>query len=381
MNTAFSTAEPLIVDNITDYISPVEDHGPFIPITKEMYLRFLYAVKVVLTPALCTLGLLGNIAGLVILRKGKRLHNRNFCIYIGALMTSYVIRCLDSLTYSIPHIVNIYDYYLANFLLQHMRVACVYVEKVVDYFSASIMLVMSFERLLALIKPLTFREMCLTRYPRCIVLACSILFSISMLPYALCCSVLEFVNSDNKTEFSFHERSAYWKNFMDTYAFIASLGLYCIAPFFILLINVAIPVAFYRYNSYFTCTIQAETQRKAQQTRLTAMVFCIVTLYLLLSIPRLFAICMDFANDEYSFSGRYQHVFYFFIQLGYLMSHLNTICDSFIFIFMSQRLHYVLKILCCKHCASAEDSILSQLDTVKQSNDKLSSISETVTYT
>ena len=344
---------------------PQSDDGPFIPVTVEMYERFLFVVKVIIIPALCILGMVGNGVGLVVLRQDSRLHSHNFHVYMCGLMLSHMAASVTNLLFGIPNIINIYDYYMANFLLQNMRPIAIYLTKLFDNFAACILLMMSAERLMSLLQPLTFRNTWVLKFSRIILLVGFLLISVVLLPFPLCCSPLKFVNSENKTEYRFAERSLFWKDFMNQFVFIASIVQYFIFPLCILFVNCGIPIAFYRYNKLCIVTIHADVQRSQQQSKLTILVVCIVVLYLVMSIPNMFGLTLDFFNDEYSFSGRYAHIFYFFGCITTVLTHLNYACDCMIYIFSIRRFRRRIQELCCKHCISLSSATQGTSMTIK----------------
>lgn len=329
----------------------VYDHEPFI--TKEIYNQFLLVVDVVLIPAVCVFGLIGNSVTLAVLRHSSGRQTSNFTIYMTTLLVAHISRNFISLVFSVARIAYIYDFYIGNLLEQHMRRQYVYFFKLLDVFSSCDLLIMSGERFMVLLRPMTFKEIRLSRCPRGLLVSIFVFFAITLLPFPLCCEVEARLNSENKTQYYFYERNAAWKHFMDTYVFLVTVVQHYVVPLCILFVNIAITFAYVRYTKEVTQS-PLDIFRSNQQAKLTVVVLTIGIFYLLMSFPTLFGLTLDFVNEEYSFTGKYSHIYHFFIRLGTLTLHFNSAFDCILYIVVYKHFWSVLRLIICK-CYIVQD--------------------------
>lgn len=348
-------------EKVSSFISQdKENNSPFIPITVEMYKQFSVAVYVILIPLLCTVGLIGNVTGLILLRKDANMQSSSFYSYMSALMGAHIARNVLSLINSIPQFAYVYDFYLGNYIEQHIRRQTIYFAKLLDTFSASVLFFMSLERLFALIRPITFKDKWFSRNPRLTLTLAFLTFAVWAIPFPSCCEIRSSLNSDNKTFYFLRERNTVWKNFMNIYVLVSSIIQYYFAPISILIVNIAIPIAYFRYQKVISQD-ELDFRRSSQQKKITSVVLSIGVLYLLMSVPSMFANTLDYIDEDYSFSGRYSHIYFFFTRLGTLLMHVNTACDCIVYIFVSKRFWLLFKRILC-HCCFQKEKLTTNLN-------------------
>lgn len=346
------------LDNVSA-AQPIDAYSePFIKISEETVKQTTFIVKLILTPVVCVLGIIGNSIGLVVLCHDYQLQSPSFYFYMRALMAFHIVTAVNRIVFTIPDFIEIYNYYLGNYLASHYGRIRLYVDKLFSCLSAAVLTAMSTERLRALLNPLTCKNIWLSKYPFRVVAVMFILFAVFLIPFTVCCKPTAFLNSENRTEYRRRERSDFWKRFMDEYVMIETIVQHYVAPLCVLTVNLAIPMVYYRYlNS--TILTDNVTTRKKQQKKMTTIVLCIVALYLLMSVCPMFALTLDYVNEEYSFSGRHSVVYYFFMMLGKFFEHVAAAFDSVIYIFVSKHFWRIFVIRFCKRCVRRPKSFSS----------------------
>lgn len=347
------------LDNVTT-AQPIDAYNePFIKISEETFKQTTFIVKVILTPVVCVLGIIGNSIGLVVLRHDSQLQSPSFYVYMRALMTFHIVTAVNRIVFTIPNFIEIYNYYLGNYLASHYGRIRLYVDKLFSCLSAGVLTAMSTERLRALLNPFTFKNIWLSKYPFRVVAVMFIMFAVFLIPFTVCCKPTTFVNSENRTEYRTRERSDFWKHFMDEYVMIETIVQHYVAPLCVLTANLAIPIVYYRYLNSTVLADNVTTPRKKQQKKMTTIVLCIVALYLLMSVCPMFALTLDYVNEEYSFSGRHSAVYYFFMMLGKFFEHVAAAFDCIIYIFVSKHFWRIFLIKFCKRCVHRPKSVSS----------------------
>lgn len=332
--------------NVSTKENGTDGDVPFIPLSKETFEFLIYIFRSILTPAISVIGLAGNSAGLIFLRKELQHQKHNFHMYMQILLANNLALSLVSIVHVMPHVINYYDFYLSNSVERYFGSASLYLYKLFTHFTALIIIIMSFERLMSLIRPLTFSEIFLFRRPRLFLLLGFVLISIFLLPLPLCCEYVPLINYENKTVFyRFPREDFMW--FIGYFVFAQSLLLHFLAPVCILLINVSIPIAYYGYTKRLVKKLKSDEKRQQHQTKITTVTLMIVILYLLLSFPSMFAQSLDFIDEGYNYNGRFEHVFMFFISVGNFMTMLNSACDCAIYVFTSNSFLLKFELLCC----------------------------------
>lgn len=98
----------------------------------------------------------------------------------------------------------------------------------------------------------------------------------------------------------------------------------------------------------------------SQQKKVTLTVFCITTMFLLLSIPEMIIKILAFVNTNYNWEGRYKHVFWFFIEVINVMTYIKAGNDFVIYMLVSDRCRKLFKKMYCNCCG--ERTSMAQSD-------------------
>lgn len=316
--------------------------SPLILISSATYTRVTFVVSAICTPTLCFAGLIGNGIGITILRKDSKLQSTSFQTYMFALMICHIFDALVGITRSVPHIVAVYDYVLGNFLEENIKRVLVYTGTVINHLCAFIMIVLSIERLFAIIRPFTFREIWTAKHPKILMLASSIIISFYLLPYLICFKMDTYINFENKT-LDVLEVTEWCVGLASITSVAETITLHYLALTIILGNNFAIIIAHRRNVKELVLDKPSVPGRRQQHTRLTVMIICMMILYVLMSLPLMFAQTVALFDNRYYNQSPHRLMYYFFVNIANTLSHINTACDSLIYICISGRIWYKQK--------------------------------------
>ena len=327
------------------------DH-PFINISNGTFRKFSLIVNTICTPLLCMLGLFGNAIGLIVLRNDSSALCASFYTYMCALMICHMLDSVMSLCRSVPDIISIYDFYAGNYIGEHIATITTYFDILLCHMSSGIMFVMSLERLIVIVKPFSFRHYWPFLFPRGIICSMGILFAIYLMPFALCFEVSHFTNLSNQTEYCVRIKPDL-VDLMERYFYVETIVMYYLGPIAILLVNTAVLIAHKRTLSMEEINMRRSIKVRRQRSKLVLIVLSMMSLYLLMSIPHLFAQTLAIIHPDYSFRGRYKRVYFLFDYTGNLLTYVNTAFDCLIYIFISKQRWSTFKTTFCRCCSDA----------------------------
>ncbi|XP_060578596.1 thyrotropin-releasing hormone receptor-like [Ruditapes philippinarum] len=363
-------------ENSTSSWGSADNDGGLFSITEEAYEEFAFISNIILSPIICAFGIVGNSLGLRVLWKDTRQQKLPIYLFLYSLTCFDLLYLIFGLLRHIPHIIDLIDKQLANYIEEHMKLGTIYVDMVLAHTSHALIVVMSIERLNALMRPFTVKNSWLSRYPKSIIFVCFMFNVIFLIPYPLYFEMGSY-QAGNMTEYyiQFKEEAV---ETMDMYMLVQTIIDYVIPAIVILIINIAIPVVYSRAISERRAIIDMTSQGlNNQQTKITSTVFCITLMYFLLSLPNLFIKVMAFIDKGYSFDGKYKLSFWLFIDISNLFSYINAANDIIIYILVSDHYRRVFIQMychspCCRRWRRHHD-----LDSGGESKDiSLSTISE-----
>ena len=326
-----------------------DDEGPIISLTIEQFNEYIFVLRFILIPISSVIGTFGSVYGLYVLRRDAKSQKNNFFFYMTALIFQNAVQCVDGLIYNIPWIIVRFDEDLGNRLEKYFLQTTVYLAKVFTHFAASILIQMSSERLFSLLQPFSFQQIWLFKHPRRVALTAFIVYSICLLPFPVCCDIRS-VREGNKTVLALVERGPDWAVvLMDQYVFYQAIFISILLPLIILVLNAAIPLAYYRYTKKTDkkSNTKNDSKRRQQQTKITIVTLSTAISYFVLSLPNLIAFTLDFLDYEYSYFGKYAYIFNFFITLGTFLTNINSMFDCLIYVAVSSEAWQKFTTWCC----------------------------------
>lgn len=267
-------------------------------------------------------------------------------------MVCHMLDSFVSLVRSIPLVIDVYNPHLGNFINTYMKRYTIYVNMLISHCTSGTILMMSVERLTALLKPFTVKDALPSKHPRTVLVIGFVLFALYLLPFGLLFDTSTRTTSENNTEYYLKFVDG-WGSFMYCYFYVETILLYFVAPISILLANSAIPIAYFRIQKTNLSGIQLNLSRRRQQTKITTVVVCIVVLYLLMSVPHMLGQTLTFLDKR-----RQWRDLHFFVGIGNLITHFNSTCDCLIYIVISKSFWCTLELVCCKWMRYKSESMV-----------------------
>ena len=327
---------------------------PIFNITPEFYKQFGFILNTILTPLVCIPGLIGNIVGLFILGKDPNKKKLTIYTYLISLMIFDIVYLILGLSVTATEAIAVFDYYLGNLVVETYGIYRGYKDIVLNHISSILLIFMSLERLMALMCPFTAKNSWLAKYPKLIVTVSSIVLAGYTIPFLTSLTLVPFSNFENRTEYAVRVRPGY-VNMFQKFMFFETIILHFVAPLVVMILNILIAVAYSRFLKQRSNVKSSQTDA---QKKITVVVLCVATLYVVLSIPNLIAKTFMFIDSDYSFVGRFKLTFFFFIYIGDLLARINAAIDFFIYIMVSSRYKSVFSemirdVACCR-CTTKE---------------------------
>jgi len=333
---------------------PSLDGVPF-AVSPEVYMQIAYYGNTILSPFLCLFGLCGNSLGLYIMYNDKKRKDLSIYSYMMALMVFDNIFLVIGVVLSGTSIIEFYDRYLANSIFTHFSFAGGYFDFLMFHATSVLLIVMSVERLQALVSPFTFKQSWLSMYPNRIIFGIAISFGLMLLPYPFCFEVIELPDFIDPSETIYLlATKPEFEEFYKQYGFIEGI-ISLIYPIVLFGLNLAIPIAFRRFKQRRKQTLKSAAKDN-QQLKVTVTVVCVTVLYILLSIPKIFIQVLVFYDDRYNFTGVYGLTFFLFTALGDVFGRINAANDFVIYVLLSERYRRLIRIAFCRRCISEQDA-------------------------
>ena len=303
--------------------------------------------NVIITPIVCVVGVVLNGVGLHLLRQDSNTNSQSFQFHMLTLLIVQTATLIFGFLRSVPDIIETYDFNVGNYIDVQMRLYVVYIDKVLNHMSTCILLAMSIERLCLLVKPFTFKEYLITKRPKLTISVASLIGAAYLIPFVFCFEVEPIINAENITTYRV-ATIPHCRECITYVLYVETFMLRLISPALVLILNIAIPIAYYRVLKTQKPFFDKGASREHNLKRLTAVLLAIMLLYLLLSVPDLLAQILSFAHSEYSFDGKYRNVYYFFINLSNLFMNVNAGCAAIVYICASKRIWVLFKTRCCQ---------------------------------
>lgn len=331
----------------TDDFLTEDDPSSFL--TPESYERFAFISQIIVTPIICTLGIIFSALGLGVIWPDVKQQRMSIDTYLCALTISDIIYLAIGLVRTIPTILKNLHVENSGFVEEHMKRWMIYFDMVFSHTSLAMILVMSFERMMALVRPLQVRRTWFAKYPLRIVGSCVLINVVFLLPFIVYMEVGSR-SSNNETIYFVQFKPAV-KADMDRYMIAQTIIDYIIPAICLLIMNITIPIKYYKVAKLRKTTFNETTGSfTSRQMKITSTVLAVTVMYFLLSLPNLTVKILGFVDTDYSFDGKHKLVFWFAIDLSNLITYINAANDCVIYILVSDYYRSVFKKKYCKCC-------------------------------
>ena len=317
--------------------------------TIDTYERFSFVCSIIVTPIICTFGMIFNGLGLGVILPDIKQQKMSIYTYLCVLTLNDMVYLALGLIREIPTVMKNCGMENSKFVEENMKRVTVYLDMVFSHMSTAMILMMSFERMFALVRPLHVKNTWLAKYPVRIVCACLLFNIMFLLPFAIYLEVGSY-QAGNETEYFLQFNPAVESD-MKRYMIAQTVVDYFIPAVCLLITNITIPVKYYKLSRDRLTTFSVSSGNFTnRQLKITSTVFAITFMYFLLSIPNLSIKILGFVDEEYSFDGKYKLVFWFAIDLSNLFTYMNAANDCVIYILVSDYYRKLFKKKYCKCC-------------------------------
>ena len=320
---------------------------PQLAMSEDDVKMFSFIVQTFVNPILCVIGFASNSLGVGVLKKQARQQKLSVLWYIFALTIADIMYLGQGIINSIPrlaHAVGVFDANLSKYLMAHFRTGLAFCDLTFLHSARYIVIVMSFERLISVMKPLHVKDTWVAKFPLRTIIACIIFNALIALPMLLFATVITRQNG-NTTEYIFMFK--HFDEFMSHW-WIVEVTFHSFIPMlFLVPINIAIPVQLYR-ASKLSIALSKDISHK--QKKVTITVLAITILYIFLNIPFLVIKIIQYVNPDFNMQGRYRLYFWFFADLGRCLAYFNAANDFLVYFIVSNNYRAVFKAMYCKSC-------------------------------
>lgn len=326
------------------------DFGIF-GITREFYTLYKLIINLGVTPVVCLFGLCGNSVGIFVLRIDPKSRSLSVYPYMFALMVFDSALLLLGLLIAIGTYIEYFEPRLGMCVLSYFAFAAGYVDFLTYHSSSVILIVMSVERVYALVRPFTVKQFLLAKYQTQIIFVVFVFYALFLLPIPFCFEVLTtktVVKNETVTSCLLKTKPSL-VDFHDRYN-TAETIISCVYPFVVLIINIAIPIAYSRalqQRAKAFPNVPVSSQNN-QHFKVTMVVLWIAVMYVLLSSPRLIKHTLALINRDYNSQGRYKDTFYTLLFTTDVLKRVNAANDFLIYILVSKRYRKIFLLRFCK---------------------------------
>ena len=333
--------------SLTNTTSSPEEDSFALAISEDGIKTFSYIARTYLSPIVGIIGFTGNSFGVGVLWRQAKQQKLSIFWYLCTLTFVDALFLALGVIDGIPHAVQAYDRQLAKYLIAHFRLGLAYCDITCIHTARYIVLVMSCERLISIVRPFHVKDTWFAKYPGRMMFACVIFNVLFLLPVVILATVVT-KQVDGQIEYIFTFKS--YDTFFAQYWIAEAIVHSFIPMFFMVTINIAIPVQFYRASTKLRDSRSSSSV--SQQGKITITVMAITLMYILLSIPLVVVKILQYAQPDFNMTGRYRLVFWFISDLGKLLAYFNSANDFLVFFVVSNSYRAVFKSIYCKRCSA-----------------------------
>ena len=327
------------------------DNEYFPAIPEQNVKIFSHITRSFINPCLGIVGFVGNILGVGVLWRQARQQTLSIFWYLCALTIADVMFLALAVVDAVPRVVSVFDIELSKYLIAHFRTGLTFVDNTLLHTARFIVVVMSCDSLISVVKPLHAKDNCFSKYPLRIVIGC-LIFNIIIASPLVIFSTVKTIEKDNVTEYVFTFRN------LDTFVahwWVAEAIIHNFIPMFILVpINIAIPNKFYMATARMRLHLRAEGTH--QQGKVTVTVLAITIMYIFLSIPLMVMKLFQYINPDFNMQGKYRLYFWFMADMSKCLAYLNAATDFIMYFLVSNNYRVVFKSMYCGVCNKSRNS-------------------------
>lgn len=325
--------EVLSTNTTSTALNDFRSVSPTFAVSPNAFKRFTFVVTIILSPTISVLGLVGNTVGLIVLNKDKSRRNMSIYTYLLGMMISDTALLIAGFSTTVSETIGLFQKNLGNLLRSYLLIFGGYVNILLKEMSSVMLIIMSIERFLSLVRPFTVKNTFVSKHPKTIICLVFLFSTIYIIPFYIGFRITSFQDHLNNTDYRAMVLPEYYDLF-EAYTYVETLLLHYVCPVLVLCFNLLIVITLSRLRKRSVLTVNNSVLND-NQTKITIVVLCIAAFYLILSLPSVFIQTLIFIEPKYGFDGPYNLTFFVFIRLGDFLARVNAATDFFMYIIVS----------------------------------------------
>ena len=320
-------------------------------LSEDTIKMFAFVSNTIIIPVLCVVGIVSNGVGISVIWWDVHRKTMATFLYLFAVIVFDIMLMIGGLVKTAPWIVYLFNKDLSYHIRAQMKLATVFVEMTFTFSTRAVLCVVSFERLLSLIRPpYVMKHIWVTKYPVRIISTCFIFTAIFLLPIPF---NSEIVQKDHKNKTVYVLQYKEHINLMKIYMNIVD-GLQEVFPvIFLVVLSFLILWKFYYNNkeSDYKFSLHSKVM-KTKDKVVTLMVMALAITHIALSLPTVVVKCLQVLDEDFHTHGKYGQTICFITDLCSVLMYVNAASDCFAFCIASKcfRTHFARKWkTCCTH--------------------------------
>ena len=325
-------------------------------LSEDSIKTFAFISNMIIIPLASLLGIAGNCVGISVIWSDVRRKTMSSFLYLFVVIVFDTVLMAGGLIKIVPWIVSLFNTNLSYHMRAQMKLGTVFAEMTFTFTARAVLCVLSFERLLSLIRPpYVMKHIWVTKYPIRIILICFIFTAIFLLPIPVNSDIV-LIESDNRTEYVLQYKQH--RSLMTIYMNIVD-GVQEVFPIlFLIVMSFLMPWKFFYNDKERDDKYSLHSKvMKTKDNAMTLMVMALVTVYIALSLPSIIVKSLRILDEDFHSHGKYGHTICFVADFNNLLMYVNAASDCFVFCTASKcfRTHFMRK--CCMCCTAKQENI------------------------
>ena len=318
---------------------------PVYAVSQNLQERFEWITNVYITPIVAIIGITGNSVGLWVLAKNHDKRAQTIYPYLFALMASHIPSLILSLLLTLKEVLLFTDPVIGSLVNSYVLLYPSYIVYTLRCVTAAMVILMSTERLKALLQPRANGNNP-KKNARWIILTVIIVSVVFMIPQYAVREVAKVTTMDNQTMYTALVKPENIDIFV-IHVFIVAIALHYMAPAVVLVLGIMLLVTFSRHLKQRNA-LASNQRSNINQTKLTVMVVCVAGMFIGFSIPIVFLQTLVFIDRRYNFDGEYKATFFLLANMADLFARLNACIDVIVYILAANDFRSILHKIFCK---------------------------------
>ena len=333
-------------------------------LSEDTIKTFAFVSNTIIIPVLCVIGIVINSVGISVIWWDVRRKTMSSFLYLFAVIVFDILFMVGGLIKTAPWIVYLFNRDLSYHIRAQMKLGTMFTDMTFTFSARAVLCVLSFERLLSLIRPpYVMKHILVTKCPLRIISTCFLFTALFLMPIPMNSDIAQ-KEYNNKTVYILQYKQHI--SLMKIYMNIID-GLQEVFPvLFLVSLSFLILWKFFyndkeRDGKYSLHSKVMKTKDKA----VTLMVMSLVITHSALSVPTVVVKCLQILDEDFHTHGKYGHTICFITDFCSLLMYVNAASDCFAFCVASKcfRNHFARKCRTC--CTNKQENVRPLEQTIR----------------